>query len=347
VRILERTARVPDAAWVGERVAAALARREPLLAETDAYRAVHGESDGLPAVVIDVYGDTAVLQTYSAGAEALGRLAAARVQARLGLARVVWKPAHRQRGGRQMVRALRGSLPDQPLRVREGELEFWLDPVGGQKSGAYLDLRGLRRWLAGQDLTGKRVLNLFSYTGWLGQVAERAGAELVWNVDSSAAALALAASRAGPRQRFSEADVFEWLPQRAAFREPDSGASGGTPVGPPRLAEAPFHLVIADPPPMTSRVDQVDRALAAYRRLYAAVGRRVAPGGRVVACCCTSRVSARDFQRAVASGLGRGFRFERRLPVEVDHPVGFAEADYLKVLLFVADDAGANQATTR
>lgn len=325
MRILERTARVPDAAWVDERVAAALARREPLLAETDAYRAVHGESDGLPAVVIDVYGDTAVLQTYSAGAEALGRLAAARVRARLGLVRVVWKPAQRQRGGRQTVRALCGSLPEQ-LRVREGELEFWLDPAGGQKSGAYLDLRGLRRWLAGQDLHGKRVLNLFSYTGWLGLVAERAGAELVWNVDSSAAALALAASRAGPGQRFSEADVFEWVP---------------------RLAEAPFDLVIADPPPMTSRIDQVDRVLAAYRRLYAAIGRRIAPGGRVVACCCTSRVSARDFQRAVPSGLGGGFRFERRLPVEVDHPVGFPEADYLKVLLFASAGAGASQATTR
>jgi 23S rRNA (cytosine1962-C5)-methyltransferase len=312
VRILERSARPPDAAWVDERVAAALARRAPLLTETDAFRAVHGESDGLPAVAIDVYADTAVLQTYSAGAEALGRLAAARVRARLGLARVLWKPAHRRRAGHQAPRALCGALPGE-LRVREGELEFWLEPASGQKSGAYLDLRGLRRWLVGQDLSGRRVLNLFSYTGWLGLVAERAGADLVWNVDSSAAALELAARHAGPRQRFTTADVFDWLPG---------------------LADDPFDLVIADPPPMTSRMDQVERALTAYRRLYGAIGRRIAAGGRVVACCCTSRVSERDFRRAVAGGLGPGFQFERRLPSEIDHPVGFAEADYLKILLF-------------
>ncbi len=95
VRVLERSARRPDAAWVDERVAAALARRAPLADETDGFRAVHGESDGLPAVVVDVYGDTAVLMTYSAGAEAMGRVAAAHVRRRLGLRRVLWKPAHR------------------------------------------------------------------------------------------------------------------------------------------------------------------------------------------------------------------------------------------------------------
>lgn len=98
VRVLERLTRRPDAAWVEERVAAALARRAALAGETDAFRAVHGESDGLPAVVVNVYGDTAVLMTYSAGAEAMGRLAAAHVRRRLGLRRVLWKPAHRRRG---------------------------------------------------------------------------------------------------------------------------------------------------------------------------------------------------------------------------------------------------------
>jgi 23S rRNA (cytosine1962-C5)-methyltransferase len=337
VRVLERSPRRPDAAWVDERVAAALARREPLRGETDAFRALHGENDGLPAVVVDVYGDTAVLMTYSTGAEAMGRLAAAQVRRRLGLRRVVWKPAHRRRGpgpfggpaGRpfgptpggtrgvgERLRALCGQLPDGPLRVREEDLELWLDVAGGQKSGAYLDLRGLRRWVAGQDLGGRRVLNLFSYTGWLGLAAERAGAELVVNVDSSQAALAFAAQRAGPRQRFAAADVFEWLPAQA--RTPGDS----------------FDLVLADPPPMTSRMVQVERALSAYRRLYRAAAALVAPGGHVAACCCTSRVSARAFVDAVAAGLGPGFRFVRRLPPEIDHPVGFPEADYLKVVLF-------------
>jgi 23S rRNA (cytosine1962-C5)-methyltransferase len=343
VRVLERSTRRPDAAWVEERVKAALARRAPLAGETDAFRAVHGESDGLPAVVVDVYGDTAVLMTYSAGAEAMGRLAAAQVRRQLGLRRVLWKPAHRRRGpgpsggpaGRPLgpthggaraadggLRALFGDVPAGPLRVREDGLDLWLDVAAGQKSGAYLDLRGLRRWMTGQDLGGKRVLNLFSYTGWLGLAAERAGAALVCNVDSSQAALDLAARHhAGARQRFVAADVFEWLPAQA--RDP---------------ADL-FDLVIADPPPMTSRMTQVERALSAYRRLYRAAAHLVAPGGSVAACCCTSRVSERAFVAAVTAGLGPGFRLERRLPPEIDHPVGFPEADYLKIVLFTRAQA--------
>lgn len=316
IRVLERGARAPDAAWVAEKVERALARRAPLKEETDAFRAVHGESDGLPAVVVDVYRDTAVLSTYSTGADALGRLVAARVCRQLGLARLLWKPAHRRSaGGPPALRPLRGDLPAAPIEIREGPLALHVD-LSGQKSGAYLDLRGLRRWILSQDLAGARVLNLFSYTGALGLAARHAGAAEVWNVDSSKSALDMAARYHGGGQHDRVADVFEWLPRL------ERGAS--------------FDLVIADPPPMTSRVAQVDGALAAYRRLYRAAAEHLAPGGRVVACCCTSRIDARSFQQAVVTGLGKGFRFDRRIPPEVDHPVGFPEADYLKVLVFSA-----------
>jgi 23S rRNA (cytosine1962-C5)-methyltransferase len=282
-------------------------------------------------VVVDVYDDTAVLVTYAAGAEALGRLAAAVVQRRLGLARLLWKPAHRRAGpgAATSVRALRGGLPAGPIRFRErhrdpagagegsgGALDLWVDPVAGQKSGAYLDLRGLRRWLVARDLGGRRVLNLFSYTGALGLAAERAGASEVWNVDSSQAALDFGARHhAGAgAQRAVHADVFEWLPALAR--------------------EERFDLVIADPPPMTSRMEQAERALRAYRRLYRAAAPHVAAGGRLVACCCTSRIDPRSFRRAVSDGLGAGFELEQRLRHEVDHPVRFPEADYLKILVF-------------
>ncbi len=316
IRVLERGGRVPDAAWVAERVDAALARRAPLRAETDAFRAVHGESDGLPAVVVDVYRDTAVLATYSTGADALGRLVAARVCQKLGLVRSLWKPAHRRAaGGPAALRALVGDLPPDPIEIREGPLSFRVD-LAGQKSGAYLDLRGLRRWLLAQELGGARMLNLFSYTGTLGLAARQAGAAEVWNVDSSRRALEVAARFHGGGAHDQAADVFEWLPRL-------------------RPSER-FDLIVADPPPMTSRVAQVEGALAAYRRLYRTAAPHVAPGGRIVACCCTSRIDARSFQRAVVTGLGKGFRFERRIPPEVDHPVGFPEADYLKVLVFSA-----------
>jgi 23S rRNA (cytosine1962-C5)-methyltransferase len=337
IRVLERGARAPDAAWVAEKVERALARRAPLAKETDAFRAVHGESDGLPAVVVDVYRDTAVLSTYSTGADALGRLVAARVCRQLGLARLLWKPAHRRphravpsrtrnqmtgddpvglrAGGPPVLRRLRGDLPAGPIEIREGPLALRVD-LAGQKSGAYLDLRGLRRWILAQDLAGARVLNLFSYTGALGLAARHAGAAEVWNVDSSKSALDMAARFHGGGEHDLVADVFEWLPRL------ERGTA--------------FDLVIADPPPMTSRVAQVDGALAAYRRLYRAAAAHLAPGGRVVACCCTSRIDAKSFQQAVVTGLGKGFRFDRRIPPEVDHPVAFPEADYLKVLVFSA-----------
>ena len=291
--------------------------------ETDAFRAVNGESDGLPAVVVDVYRDTAVLSTYSTGADALGRVVAAEVCRRLGLARVLWKPAHRRAaGGPDALRALRGDLPAAPLEIREGPLTMRVD-LAGQKSGAYLDLRGLRRWILAQDLTGARVLNLFSYSGTLGLAARHAGAAEVWNVDSSRGAIELAARFHGGGPRDQVADVFEWLPRLAQTER--------------------FDLLIADPPPMTSRVAQVDGALAAYRRLYRAAAAHVAPGGRLVACCCTSRIDARSFRQAVVTGLGKGFRFEQRIPPELDHPVGFPEADYLKVLLFQAPGRAISQ----
>jgi len=230
----------------------------------------------------------------------------------------VWKPARRRRaGGPQRVRALAGALPQRPIAIHEADLELWVDVVGGQKSGAFLDLRALRRWVAGRPLQGKRVLNLFSYTGALGVAARAAGAAEVWNVDSSAPALAFGERHhGGPGVRWIEAGIFDWLPGL----DPDQR----------------FDLVLVDPPLMTSRRSEVPRALAAYRRLYAQVADRVAPGGRLVACCCTSRIGMDQLRAAVDAGLGPGFHFGERLPPEPDHPVRFPESDYLKVIVYSA-----------
>ncbi|MCL4225703.1 MAG: class I SAM-dependent methyltransferase [Myxococcales bacterium] len=329
IRVLARGPARPRGAELAARVDAALARRAPLLAETDAFRAVHGESDDLPAVTADVYAGVVVVQAYAAGVDGLARLVARRLAARLGPVAVGLRAGHRRVaapgegvGPGAPPRVLRGH-PGEEIGFREGPLTLVARPLSGQKGGAFLDLRGLRRWLAAQPLAGAHVLNLFAYTGTLGLAAEHAGAARVVQVDRAADALALARRhhvRDPDRHELITADVFAWLPR----------ASGA------------YQVVIVDPPSMTSRMEQVAGVLATYRRLHRAAAARVAPGGHLVLCCCTSRVSRARFAGVVGeltAGPGPRWRLVADLPPELDHPVGFPEADYLKVMILRRPDA--------
>jgi 23S rRNA (cytosine1962-C5)-methyltransferase len=316
IRILRRGPAPPDAAWLRELLAAAVARRAALATRSDAIRLVHGESDGLPAIVVDRFADTLVVSSYSTGADGLARYAAHALEAGhriVGPARhVVVRPAHLRRGPAEPTRVVRGTPPEL-ARITEDGVTLAVDLAAGHKTGTYLDLRGLRRAVAAAPLTGARVLNLFAYSGMLGRVAELAGAAELVQVDASERALAFAARHhvGDPaRHTFVMADVFEWLPS---------------------LVGAPFDLVIVDPPAMTSKAPQVPAALAAYRKLYRAAARHVRPGGSLVAVCCTSRIERPVFHQVVGQALGPGFTLDREIPPEIDHPVGFAQADYLKI----------------
>jgi 23S rRNA (cytosine1962-C5)-methyltransferase len=345
IRVLRRGEVPPDAAWLSALVDAALAKRGPLreghsstapvnvshgdAAPTNAFRAVHGESDGIPAVVLDVFADTLVVQSYSAGANALARLAARWVARKVGATRILMKPAQRRQGNQADAAEPRWLLGGNAgesgklVTFHEGAIELVCDPSEGQKSGAFLDLRGLRRAVAAMPLNDARVLNLFSYTGMLGRCAERAGAREIWQVDASSAALELAARHHVDdpgRHQWVVADVFEWLPAQPVAQ--------------------PFDLVIVDPPSMTSRRAQVPGALAAYRKLYRAAAPHVAPGGTLVAACCTSRITRAELRKTVSAALGADFEVAGELPPEVDHPVTFAESDYLKVILYRRRSAG-------
>ena len=324
IRVLGRGPDRPTAATFAARIDRALARRQPLVAETDGVRWLHGESDGVPGVTVDGYGSVVVAHAYAAGLDALARFAALRIARARGATGVVVGAGHRRfaAGGaeagpvaRARPRVIAGQVADE-LAFREGPLTLVARPLSGQKTGTFLDLRGLRRWLAAADLRGHDVLNLFAYTGALGLACEHGGAARVVQVDRAADALAVAARchvRDAARHRFVTADVFEWLPRAA----PDER----------------YHLVIVDPPSMTSRVDQVPQVLAAYRRLHRAAAARVVPGGRLILACCTSRIERARFRAAVLAAVGERFTITHELAPERDHPVGFPEADYLKVLV--------------
>jgi 23S rRNA (cytosine1962-C5)-methyltransferase len=316
IRILRRGPAPPDAAWLRAQLAGAVGRRAALATRTDAIRLVHGESDGIPAVVVDRFADTLVVSSYSAGADALARYAARALEpgsAIVGPARnVVLRPARLRHAAAEPARTLRGE-PPAIAHITEGSLGLAVDLAAGQKTGAYLDLRGLRREVAAAPLAGARVLNLFAYAGMLGLAAELAGATEIIQVDASERALAFAAAhhvRAPARHQLVVADVFAWLPSYTA---------------------EPFDLVIVDPPAMTSKATQIPSVLAAYRKLYRAAARLVRPGGTLVAACCTSRIERPVFHDTVQTALGESFFLHHEIPPEPDHPVGFPQADYLKI----------------
>jgi 23S rRNA (cytosine1962-C5)-methyltransferase len=318
IRLLRRGDGRPDADWVQAQVLGAIAKRRALAARTDGVRLVHGESDGLPAVVIDRFGEVLVAHSYSAGTDALARYAAIVAQRILlssqPVTSIVVGAAHRRREPGTAAQVVAGTPPAIATFHEDGRT-FAVD-LAGQKTGTYLDLRGLRAAIAAMPLAGKRVLNLFSYTGMLGRVAEAAGAAHIKQVDTSERALAFAAQHhiGDPaRHTFVTADVFAWLPA---------------------LAAGAFDLVIVDPPAMTSKKIQIPGVLAAYKKLYRAAAPHVAPGGLLVAACCTSRIERPVFHTTVKDALGAEFVHERDLAPEPDHPVGFPQADYLKIGLW-------------
>lgn len=319
IRVLRHGELSPSLAWLEKCIVKAIKKREPLRAQNQAMRILNGESDHFPGVVFDLYGNYGVLQTYHPSVDSLGRWAAAQIRQRLQLEAVVWKMPQKRIGDRNdQVRILWGApeLAEKPVLVkfREESLTLSAELTSGQKSGTFLDLRGLRRWLASQPLKDKRVLNLFAYTGSAGLACCAAGAKSVLNVDSAQQSLDFGKKHhAHPAQQWLCADIFAWLKTLSP--------------------EQKFDLIIVDPPAMASLKTQIPKALATYQRIYKQVLRHLKPGGTVVGCCCTSRISPGEFRHCVQSAL-RPLKLRQDLPMETDHPAKFAEAKYLKVAVF-------------
>lgn len=317
IRNLKKGETPPDPEFFQKKVAMALKKREPLKNYSDAFRALHGENDGLPGVVIDVYGDTLVLQTYSSSVDALGRYLAQVVCSQLQSKNILWKIPKKRKGKRPDgdFRVLRGMNPGK-IVFREGKMQFTVDVGEGQKSGTFLDLRGLRKWIAQENLKGKKVLNLFSYTGNLTRASEIAGAKEIWSVDISKGAIEFTEkyhAEDKKKHKFIAADIFKWIDA----------------LGP----NEKFDLIIVDPPNMASKKDQVPVALRAYRHLYTAVRSHLNPQGRIVGACCTSRIDRKTFEREVGNYL-KGMKLIKDIKPEDDHPVGFEEGDYLKIRIY-------------
>jgi 23S rRNA (cytosine1962-C5)-methyltransferase len=315
VRMYSRNA-VPDAAWFSERVARARARRSPLLQDglTTAYRLINGEGDGLPGIVVDVYGPIAVLRLDSTALTRLSPWIVDAVQRHVDVKGVCQKAT----GG---IEVLAGRPPPERLIVSEHGLRFFADIASGQKTGLFLDHRENRHAIERWSL-GASVLNLFSYTGGFSLYAARGGARRVVSVDRAGDAMARA--RDNVELNGLDPEIFEFVTADAMLHLEQLAREGQT-----------FDIVISDPPSFARNRMQRQRAIRAYERLHGLALGVLAPGGLYAAASCTSQVDVEAFKGSVAKAAGR---LERPLQIVMesgqaqDHPVmlGHPEGRYLK-----------------
>lgn len=317
---------VIDQAWFETRLGAALAHRATLFADPF-YRLVHAEADGLPGVVIDRFGDVAVVQPNAAYADALIAPLVAALVAVTGVSTVVMNGSGRARsleGLSDQTEVLHGPAPKAAIPVSMNGAIYLADVLGGQKTGLFFDQRPNHAFAAGLA-KGARVLDVFSHVGGFGLAAMAGGAAHVTAIDSSAAALALAHEGAA---RMQVADRFVTR-KGDAFAMLDALAEEG----------AVFDLVVCDPPAFAPNKPALEAGLRAYERIARLAAPLVAPGGYLGLCSCSHAADMTKFRNASARGIGRSGRTGPIIytgQAGADHPVlpQLAENGYLKALLF-------------
>lgn len=316
-----------DAGFFAQRVRHAAGLRNALLAEgvTDAVRLVHGESDGLPGMIADRYGDTIVVQLLSAGTDRWREAIADALAALPGIARVVERSdadVRQLEGLPPRTGLLRGAAAAGPIIIAEHGLRFTVDVAGGHKTGFYLDQRDNRQRLRALS-AGKTVLDCFCYTGGFAISALAGGASAVTAIDSSGPALAAAQANAALNQsgdiEWLEGDVFKTL---RTMR--DSGQR--------------YDIIVLDPPKLAPTAAHAEKAARAYKDINLLGFKLLNPGGLLMTYSCSGGVNPDLFQKIVAGAAldaGVDAQVTAWLHAAADHPMAlnFPEGEYLKGLI--------------
>lgn len=297
--------------------------------DNNAFRLVHGEGDFLPGLVIDLYGSTAVLQAHSPGMH-FARQAIANALTRLpdGIVKNVYYKSETTLPYKAQLDAENGYIVgeyDTNIATENG-LKFHVDWLKGQKTGFFVDQRENRALLE-RFARGRKVLNMFCYTGGFSFYAMRGGAELVHSVDSSEKAIQLTNSNVelnfgkDPRHKAFAEDAFKYLAH--------TGSND-------------YDLIILDPPAFAKHKSALKNALIGYRKLNARAFEKIAPGGILFTFSCSQAVSKEQFRLAVFSAAAqsrRKVRILHQLTQPADHPINIyhPEGEYLKGLVLYVE----------
>lgn len=327
VRVLDRDLNaVIDEAWFAARLSKALAHRERIFAEPF-YRLIHAEADGLPGVVIDRFGDTAVVQPNAAWADVRIDMLVAALQKVTGVSTVIMNGSGRARGLEGLseeIKVAAGEAPTAPIPVPMNGAIYMADVMGGQKTGLFYDQRPNHAFgqLLSKDAT---VLDVFSHVGGFSLAALAGGAASALAVDGSAPALALATKGAeamGVADRFAtrRGDAFDTLTKLN-----EEGAQ--------------FDVVVCDPPAFAPSRKVLETGLRAYERVAKMAAPLVKEGGYLVLCSCSHAAELSKFRNASARGIGRAGRSAQIIHTGYagpDHPLmpQLAESGYLKSVFF-------------
>jgi 23S rRNA (cytosine1962-C5)-methyltransferase len=311
-----------DGAWWRERLAHALARRAPLAADTNACRLVHGEGDGLPALVVDRYDQWLVVQFLSAAVEAQRALVVDALQELAAPAGILARndaSVRAREGLPRTVELAAGAVPEE-IEVNEHGVTYLAAPWTGQKTGAFLDQRENRVMLRAH--ARGRALDVFSYHGSFALHLAR-GADSVTAVDASAQALERARSNAARNGIGTlacvEADAFDYLRDAAARGER-------------------FDVIALDPPALAKNRGSIPGALRGYKELNLRAMRLLAPGGMLFTASCSYHVTKPmflDVVREAAADSQRPMILRALTGQPLDHPevLTIPETGYLKGLL--------------
>lgn len=313
-----------DKTWFEQKIQAAYERRAPLLAtDTNSYRLIYGENDGLPSLVADVYKNVLVVKLYSAiWMPYLENILPALLSASQCETMVLRLSRNLQKisadFGLEDGQVLHGELNEEVIVFKEHGINFSANVIHGHKTGYFLDHRH-NRLKVGDLSKGKKVLDVFAYAGGFSVHALAKGATEVVSIDISAQALEMAKQNAqlNPHTGTHKTMAVD------AFRALDDL----------RREDNLFDIVVIDPPSFAKKESEVPGALNSYKRLANLGIQLVKKGGLLILASCTARIKAEDFFHTVENCLktsGRSFDTIEKTEHDIDHPISFPEGAYLK-----------------